>query len=378
MAMSRPPDEIILFDDGSIDSSGAIGLAAGATVLRNSGPPLGPAHGRNVLARQARSDLLLFVDADIVVAPDALEHLIEAVRIHRADAAFGSYDDDPFSRLVAARYANLRHRSQHQSSAGGATSFWAGLGLLWREMFLRLGGFDERRFAHPSIEDVELGARLVAAGGKIRLAPEAQGKHCKNWTLLQVWRTDILRRAYPWSCLLIEGRTAGRDLNLSTAERVKAALAASLILLLLASLAYPPLLAIFCTATLTYLWLNRGFFALLAQRMSPGAMLGGVLMHWFYHVYSAGTYGAVMIASRLGLHYTKRDAGRGDTGEDLTNKRPGRDELYRRCHQFVQLWSRRYAWSARDILTVMPKWRRRRPRPRSERPGCGRLGTDRR
>ena len=75
-----------------------------------------------------------------------------------------------------------------------------------------MGGFDERRFVHPSIEDVELGARLVAAGGKIRLVPEAQGKHCKDWTLLQVWRTDILRRAYPWSCLLM-AKIAIKDSN---------------------------------------------------------------------------------------------------------------------------------------------------------------------
>ena len=44
-AMSRPPNEIILFDDGSTDMSTAIGHKAGAIVLRNPGPPLGPAHG---------------------------------------------------------------------------------------------------------------------------------------------------------------------------------------------------------------------------------------------------------------------------------------------------------------------------------------------
>lgn len=313
-SMSRPPDEIIVFDDGSTDSSGTIGREAGATVVRNSGPPLGPAHGRNVLAQRARSDLLLFVDADVVVAPDALGRLIDAAQMHGADAAFGSYDDDPASRRAAALYANLRHHYQHQHSARHATTFWSGLGLIRRDVFLRLGGFDERRFVRPSIEDVELGTRLIAAGGKIRLVPGAQGKHHKDWTLLQVWHSDIFRRAYPWSCLLTERRTAGRDLNLSSVERVKAVLAVSSVFLLPAGLAHLPLLAPFAVMILTYLWLNRKFLALLARRTSVGAMLTGVLMHWCYHVYSAGTYGAVMIASQLGLRRTSGESGGGSIG----------------------------------------------------------------
>src|SRR4051812_18406926 len=119
--MSRPPNEIILFDDGSTDMSTAIGHKAEAIVLRNPGQPLGPAHGRNVLAREARSDLLLFIDADVVVAPDALDRLIETLRTHGADAAFGSYDDDPASRRTAARYANLRHDYHYPAFSSSPT-----------------------------------------------------------------------------------------------------------------------------------------------------------------------------------------------------------------------------------------------------------------
>jgi hypothetical protein len=41
--------------------------------------------------------------------------------------------------------------------------------------FLALGGFDERRYAEPSIEDIELGYRLAERGGRIRLVPGGAG-----------------------------------------------------------------------------------------------------------------------------------------------------------------------------------------------------------
>ena len=41
--------------------------------------------------------------------------------------------------------------------------------------------------------------RMVRAGHRIVLVPAAQGTHLKDWSLSQVWRTDILKRALPWS-----------------------------------------------------------------------------------------------------------------------------------------------------------------------------------
>ena len=54
-----------------------------------------------------------------------------------------------------------------------------------------------------------------------RLVPTAQGTHCKDWRLLELWRTDIFRRAIPWSRLLVNGPTKGMSLNLSRTERLK-------------------------------------------------------------------------------------------------------------------------------------------------------------
>ena len=51
------------------------------------------------------------------------------------------------------------------------TTFWTGLGAVRRDAFLAVGGFDGARYPHPSIEDIELGRRLFAAGGPAPARP---------------------------------------------------------------------------------------------------------------------------------------------------------------------------------------------------------------
>src|SRR5438067_4332053 len=218
-------DELIVFDDGSTDSTRSIAEAAGARIVSNPGPPKGPAHGRNMAAASSSRPYLMFVDADVIIHADAIDLLVEEVRRTGAAAAFGSYDDHPRSRRLPALYANLRHHFVHQSGSREATTFWSGVGLMRTDIFREFGGYDDVLFAHPSIEDVELGMRLVNTRKRIRLVPEAQGTHWKDWTLWRVWHTDVVRRALPWSRLIADGQLAEADLNLARKERALAMLA---------------------------------------------------------------------------------------------------------------------------------------------------------
>src|SRR5438067_8719506 len=224
-AAMQPADELIVFDDGSTDSTRSIAEAAGARIVSNPDAPKGPAHGRNMAAASAGKPYLMFVDADVIIHPDAIDRLVDEVERTGAVAAFGSYDDHPRSRRLPALYANLRHHFVHQSGSREATTFWSGIGLMKAGVFREFGGYDDALFAHPSIEDVELGMRLINAGKRIRLVPEAQGTHWKDWTLWRVWHTDVVRRALPWSRLIADGEVAEADLNLARKERMFALLA---------------------------------------------------------------------------------------------------------------------------------------------------------
>jgi hypothetical protein len=157
---------------------------------------------------RADGTVLLFVDADVVVAPGTVSHVAAAFAGDAGLAAcFGSYDDRPRAPGLVSRYRNLLHHFVHQDGNAEAATFWAGLGAVRRTIFLDVGGFDAARFPRPSIEDIELGYRLRRAGHRILLDKGLQGTHLKRWGLVSMIRTDdvpglavgplVLRRRTP-------------------------------------------------------------------------------------------------------------------------------------------------------------------------------------
>ena len=83
------------------------------------------------------------------------------------------------------QFKNLSHAYVHEVGNPAASTFWAGLGAVRAAAFQRVGGFDER-FVRPSVEDIDLGYRLAAAGYPLRLDPAFRGTHLKRWTLRQL------------------------------------------------------------------------------------------------------------------------------------------------------------------------------------------------
>ncbi len=93
----------------------------------------GPAAARNAGLGQTTSEIVVFVDSDVVVAPDALSR----IRRHFEDdpelvAVFGSYDDTVATGDVVSGFRNLLHHVIHHRHPGLAQTFWAGLGAVRR------------------------------------------------------------------------------------------------------------------------------------------------------------------------------------------------------------------------------------------------------
>src|ERR1017187_2123796 len=217
------PMECIVVDDGSTDNSAEVAARFGVKVLSTNGRG-GPAGARNLGAKAALGEILLFLDSDCVVDPETLTKIhAEFSRDPELDAVMGSYDRSPSEPNFVSQYRNLMHCFVHHNSNREAHTFWAGCGAIRRQLFLEFGGFDEH-YRSPAIEDIELGYRLAEAGRKMALSPGIQVKHLKHWSLRKAAKTDFFYRALPWSELSIRSGWMPNDLNLRISQRISVAL----------------------------------------------------------------------------------------------------------------------------------------------------------
>ena len=290
--------EIIVVDDASTDGSAEVVRARGLEVVQLTSRR-GPAAARNCGARRARAQVILFVDADVVVRRDTLLRINAFFREKEGTAAlFGSYDDEPAAENFASQYKNLLHHFIHQRSQATAATFWAGCGAIRREAFEAVGGFDERKYDRPSIEDIELGYRLRRKGFEITLDRELQVKHLKRWTLSSVFHTDIFDRALPWSQLILEDGAMINDLNLRVSDRVCTALCALALALLGLSYFYTPLLIAALLAITAVFLLNLRFHRFFKERRGLWFSIRSFSMLILYYLYSGAVF-TLVYCSRI-------------------------------------------------------------------------------
>ncbi len=159
---TRPPDEVIVVDDGSTDAPEAAVTAAGVRLLvtrwlaldTNQGAPV----ARNTGFAASTGQSVLFLDADAALRPDALALLSEALNTH-PEAAF-AYSAFRFGRKTFAS-------RPFAAEALAEGNFIHTSALIRRDAF---PGFDPslRRF-----QDWDLWIRIAQAGGAGVFVPEA-------------------------------------------------------------------------------------------------------------------------------------------------------------------------------------------------------------
>ncbi|MCX7521026.1 glycosyltransferase [Microbacterium sp. STN6] len=139
--------------------------AGGSFRYQFFGANLGHGGGHNVVASQGKSDVLVFVNPDGVVAPDALARLM---------AALG-----PGVGAVDARQLPIEHPKEFNSRTG-ETAWASGACLATaREVFDSVGGFDDDTF-FMYCDDVDYSWRVKLAGFAVLHQPSARLFHDKR------------------------------------------------------------------------------------------------------------------------------------------------------------------------------------------------------
>lgn len=280
--------ELVVVDDGSTDDSAEIAHHFRAQVWHTP-QRAGPAAARNLGATHAAGRYLFFLDADCELHPDSLSR---AAALLSADptlaALFGAYDDAPAAPNFISQYKNLLHHYTHQTARPDAATFWAGCGVIRRDVFQAIGGFDAARYPRPAVEDIELGYRLRAAGQRIRLAREVQVKHLKRWTVMGLLRSDIRDRALPWArlWLALGDRRPPADLNLRWSARLSVPALA-----LMAAGLWPARRRkwarwLSAWGGLTLLALNAPLYLFFFRQKGLVFTLGAIAWHWLSYAYS--------------------------------------------------------------------------------------------
>lgn len=277
--------EVVVVDDGSTEAIEPIVAPYGYRYQRIDGPG-GPARARNRGAGFARGDVLVFVDADVCVHTDTLARF--AARFdgdETIDAVIGTYDDAPAHPSFLSQYKNLFHHYVHQDADGVVSTFWSGCGAMRKDVYLKFGGFDEKRYRRPAIEDIELGTWMTKAGHKIVLDQTVRCKHLKQWTLRGLIKTDIFDRGIPWTRLMLRAGSAPNSLNVKSSQRVSTAVVYLTLVSAVAGFFAPMLWIATGGLALIMFWMNRDFYRYFAARRGWWFTLRVAPLHWLYFAY---------------------------------------------------------------------------------------------
>jgi glycosyltransferase involved in cell wall biosynthesis len=174
LAQTRPPDEIVIADGGSVDSTPQIieeYIRKGAPVrLVRSGDAL-PGRGRNLGAAQASFEWLAFTDAGIRVANDWLEALVaKAGENDSIDVVYGFWQpvtDTFFKECAAITYVSPAEPYEGRLIRPPSIAS----SLLRRKAWQAVNGFPEDL---RSAEDLLFMQRLESAGYRSVFEPRAQ------------------------------------------------------------------------------------------------------------------------------------------------------------------------------------------------------------
>jgi N-acetylglucosaminyl-diphospho-decaprenol L-rhamnosyltransferase len=171
----------VVVDNASMDDSAAIAEREGARLIRNARNE-GYGRANNAGVRAAETEFVLIVNPDVVVERGAVAALVDAARRYADAEFFAPQIVEPNGRvffqprsLLAPYLTNPSGRLVLPEGEACAPFFSGACFLIRRDLFLKLGGFDENIFLF--YEDDDLCRRVADSGSALIYVPEAVVRH---------------------------------------------------------------------------------------------------------------------------------------------------------------------------------------------------------
>jgi GT2 family glycosyltransferase/glycosyltransferase involved in cell wall biosynthesis len=232
--------EIILINNASTDETDRLLFHLARTIeVVNNTENVGFVKACNQGAAIARGEYLVFLNNCTVVHADWLSHLIETVESDDAIGAVGSmllYPDGQLQEAggivgrdgSAGSYGRGEDPTNHKFGFAREVDYCSATSLLVRrDLFFRIGGFDER-YAPAYYEDADLCFGIHSLGFKVMYQPLARVSHWEATTRAtdpeKGWNSDqtLNRRKFAekWQVALRSKHIAnGQGLQVSAADR---------------------------------------------------------------------------------------------------------------------------------------------------------------
>jgi GT2 family glycosyltransferase len=275
--------EVIVVDDCSSDSSSDIVTQFPCQIIRLE-KNMGPAFARNRGVEKAKGEILFFTDSDVCLHENTLEMIAGELRDKpHLSAVFGSYGKRTGHSNFFSVYKNLVHHYGHQTAREDASTFWTGCGAIRRRIFDEVGGFNE---GYRTVEDIELGYRLVKRGYRICLNKQIQITHYKKYTFLSLIRSDVMDRAIPWTKLMLRERIFRNDLSTKTSNILSTVVAFLALFALISTGIFWYSIYLFALLCVSFIVLNLPFYRFIFQERGMLFTIKSALMNYISYLYS--------------------------------------------------------------------------------------------